>query len=81
MWMLASCKQVIRWWSESLDRHIPWWRKLLIGMHTRRCPPCARYQEQVTVTRNLHKHAALATSEQLSDARKARIVYAMENSE
>ena len=85
MWMVSSCKQVIRWWSESLDRRIPWWRKLLVSVHTSRCGPCDRYQKQVLTTRDLHR---AATSQQpktaetamhhLSPQRKNQIVAAME---
>jgi hypothetical protein len=81
MWMVSSCRQVIRWWSESLDRRISWWRKLLISFHTRRCPPCARYQEQVQSTSQMHRQAAEDMTTRLSESKKAEIVHAMETGE
>lgn len=83
--MLTSCIQIIRWWSESLDRHIPWWRSVFIKIHMFRCGPCARYRNQVLSTRELHKRAHALEEPlgamdhlKLSNEEKVRILTAME---
>lgn len=85
MTLVASCKKVIRWWSESLDRSIPWYCRLAIKIHVGRCGPCARYQKQVLAMREMHRAAAglddaetVEGTPRLSDGRKEAIVQAME---
>lgn len=86
MWIVSSCKQVIRWWSEGLDRDIPWWCRLMIRIHTGRCGPCARYQKQVLATREMHRTAVSEEALEedkptyvLRPERKEQIVTAMDN--
>lgn len=85
MWIVSSCKQVIRWWSEGLDRDIPWYCRIMIRIHTGRCGPCARYQKQVLALREMHKAAASeetiseGPTHTLAPERKEQIVAAMEN--
>ncbi len=82
--MLFSCFKTVRWWSESLDREIPLWRRMLIAIHVVRCGPCARYRMQVLAQRKqvrahqiLEQNGEEDQSASLAPERKTVIVTAM----
>mgnify|MGYP001545005370 CR=1 FL=1 len=44
---MLSCKDVGRLISESLDRDIPWYGRLMLRLHLFICGACARYEKQI----------------------------------
>ncbi len=51
-WMF-NCKEVSRRVSESMDRRIPLYQRLLIRMHLLMCRYCARFRRQLMFIREL----------------------------
>ncbi len=49
-WMF-NCKEVSRRISESMDRNLPFYQRMLIRMHLLMCKYCARFQQQVVMLR------------------------------
>ena len=44
---MLSCKEVSKLVSESLDRDLPWYRRLMLRFHMLICTACARYEKQL----------------------------------
>jgi thioredoxin-related protein len=43
----------------SLDRKLPWWERLLIGMHLMMCRYCSRFKKQLLQLRRFSRSRAL----------------------
>ena len=46
-WLWASCEIVSGYESESLDRRLSRWERLMINAHQLSCPGCRRFRRQV----------------------------------
>ena len=44
---MMSCKDVSRLVSDSLDKDLPWYRRLFLRLHLFICGACARYEQQM----------------------------------
>ena len=51
-WMF-NCKEVSRRVSESMDRNLPLYQRMLIWMHLLMCKYCTRFRRQVKMLREL----------------------------
>ena len=51
-WMF-NCKEVSRRVSESMDRNLPFYHRMLIWMHLLMCKYCTRFRLQVMMLREL----------------------------
>ena len=49
--LLPTCKQFVPILSESLDRKLPLYQKVLVKLHLKACPPCVRYLKQISFVR------------------------------
>ncbi len=77
---MLSCKDVTRLVSESLDRDLPWYRRLGVWFHLMMCKYCSRYSRQLHALRHLLHCAAekerapdYEPPEKLPDAASERI--------
>jgi len=50
---MFNCKEVSRRVSESMDRKLPLYQRMLIRMHLLMCKYCARFRRQVVMLRKL----------------------------
>ncbi|MFC1814725.1 zf-HC2 domain-containing protein [Thermodesulfobacteriota bacterium] len=64
-WMF-NCKEVSRRVSESMDRRLPLYQRILIRMHLLMCRYCARFRRQVMFLRELCRSRQL--DEHFADA-------------
>ncbi len=67
-WMF-SCKDVSQLLSESMDRGLPFYQRLLMRMHLLMCKYCARCREQFEVIRAASCHEELHGKD-LDDSRR-----------
>jgi len=83
-WMF-NCKEVSRRVSESMDRDLPLYQRILIRMHLLMCRYCARFRCQVLMIRGvcrdhqLHDNLSDPTAILSPDARE-RILKALKSS-
>jgi hypothetical protein len=54
-WLWASCEKVSLSESDSLDRRLSGWERLMLNAHQLSCPGCRRFRRQIRML-----HAALA---------------------
>ncbi len=50
---MFNCKEVSRLISESMDRNLPLYQRILIWMHLLMCKYCARFRRQIVMLREL----------------------------
>ena len=82
-WMF-NCNEVSKKVSESMDRNLPLYQRMLIRMHLMMCKYCARFKKQLLALRKLSRYSELAagsldTALGLSSESKARIKDAMKS--
>ncbi len=74
-WMF-DCKEVSRRVSESMDRNLPIYQRMLIQMHLMMCRHCVRFRRQVMMLREicrsyrLHENCTDMTANLSPDARE-----------
>ena len=61
-WMF-SCKDVSQLLSESMDRSLPFYQRVLMRMHLIMCKYCSRLKEQFEVLRAAGRHEELYGNE------------------
>lgn len=76
--LLPTCKEYVPILSESLDRELSLYKKVIVKLHLTACPPCVRYLKQIKfVSEASHKcDEKLLKSEpniKLSDESRERI--------
>jgi hypothetical protein len=57
---MLSCRHATRLISDALDRPLPWFQRLRVGIHLLGCSPCRRFRQAV---RWLHGSLPLAPSD------------------
>lgn len=74
-WMF-NCKEVSRRVSESMDRNLPLYQRMLIRMHLMMCKYCTRFRRQVMIlrefcrSRHLDEHVLDSAATLSPDARE-----------
>ena len=48
---MPSCKETARLVSESMDRKLPLWQRIILKMHLMMCTYCARFKQQLQILR------------------------------
>jgi hypothetical protein len=75
---LPNCKQFVPILSESLDRKIPPYQRILVKLHLIACPPCVRYLKQIRFVREAAQQCGeniwqTETNTKLSDDARERM--------
>lgn len=75
---MPNCRETSRLVSESLDRRLPFFKRLLLRVHLRMCKYCHRFERQLVqmraISRHINQHLnTLDTPESLSDEARERI--------
>ena len=81
---MLSCKDVSRLVSESLDRDLTWYRRIMLRLHIFICGACARYEKQLhfiraNVSRKVSQENKLSDEppEKLSNDARTRMKQAL----
>lgn len=56
MLIIPSCRETSRLVSESMDRRLPLFKRLLVRIHLRMCKYCHRFEQQLLHIRALSRH-------------------------
>ena len=75
---MFNCKDVSLKVSESLDRNLPLYERMLIRIHMMMCRYCARFQQQLFLVRQIARYAeplenVTEDSVKLSEDARARL--------
>ena len=78
MLMMPNCKETSRLVSESMDRKLPLYKRMLVRMHLVMCKYCHRFEHQLkemrAISRHINHHMEnLDPSTSLSDTARERI--------
>lgn len=80
---MLNCKDTARLVSESMDRKLPWRKRLEVRLHLFICDNCARYKKQLHILRRLFRNqaepSADASSPVLDEKIKERLRHLAEN--
>lgn len=60
---MLNCKDTSRLVSESMDRKLPWRKRLEVRLHLFVCDNCARYKMQLYLLRRVFKNHAVSQEE------------------
>lgn len=64
---MLSCKEVTHLVSESLDRKLPLWQRLMVRLHLLMCKFCSRFQRQMFFLRDaVRQHSGTDDLEETS---------------
>ena len=56
MLIIPSCRDTSRLVSESMDRRLPFFKRLLVRVHLLKCKYCRRFEQQLRHIRTLSRH-------------------------
>ncbi len=78
MLMMPNCRETSRLVSESMDRKLPLFKRLVVWLHLRMCKYCHRFEQQLLKIRQISRHInqhieRLDTSISLSDEARERM--------
>ncbi len=78
MLMMPNCRETSRLVSESMDRKLPLFKRLVLRLHLRMCKYCHRFERQLLMMRQISRHInqhieRLDTSISLPDEARERI--------
>ncbi len=78
MLMMPNCRETSRLVSESMDRKLPLFKRLVVRLHLRMCKYCHRFEQQLVKIRQISRHInqhieRLDTSISLSDEARKRM--------
>lgn len=78
MLIIPSCRETSRLISESMDRRLPLFKRLLVRLHLWICQYCHRFEQQLlhirAISRHMHDHTEpLDPSIALTDEARERI--------
>ncbi|MDJ0720634.1 MAG: hypothetical protein QNJ04_03345 [Desulfobacterales bacterium] len=76
--MMPNCKETSRLVSASMDRKLPFFKRLLLRLHLRMCKYCRRFEQQLfrirAISRHLDQHIeALDSAITLPDEARKRM--------
>ena len=82
MLFMPDCKKTSRLVSESMDRPLPIFKRLMVGIHLRMCQYCHRFEHQLrtlqAISRHINQHlASTESSVSLPEAARERIRHAL----
>jgi hypothetical protein len=46
---MITCRRATRWMLDALDRKLPWFRRIMLGLHRCQCRSCHRFGQQIVV--------------------------------
>lgn len=81
---MLTCRQVSRLVSDAMDRQLPLTDRVRVRMHLLMCPPCKRFERQVSflrhAAREFHRQVSegAAGSVRLSEEARGRISQALQ---
>lgn len=83
MLFMPDCKETSRLVSESMDRQLPIFKRLLLWIHLRMCKYCHRFEQQLlmlhAISRHINRHLeTFEPSASLSDEARERIQSALQ---
>ena len=78
MLMMPNCRETSRLVSESMDRKLPLFKRLVVWLHLRMCKYCRRFEQQLLKLRQISRHInqhieRLDASISLSDEARERM--------
>lgn len=47
---VGTCRETAQKIGDYLDGRMPWWKRLQVRLHFRRCPPCEKWFRSVAAT-------------------------------
>ena len=56
MLFMPDCKETSRLVSESMDRRLPVFKRLMLWIHLRMCKYCHRFEQQLVMLRTISRH-------------------------
>ena len=56
MLMMPNCRETSRLVSESMDRRLPVFKRMLVWLHLRMCKYCHRFERQLLKIREISRH-------------------------
>ena len=56
MLIMPNCKETARLVSDSMDRQLPLFKRMLVWMHLRMCRHCKRFEQQLLKMREISRH-------------------------
>ncbi len=56
MLMMPNCRETSRLVSESMDRKLPLFKRMLVWLHLRMCKYCHRFERQLLKVREISRH-------------------------
>ena len=84
MWGL-NCEKTAQLISESLDRELPWFQRILLKMHFLSCEVCKESAQQIRNLHQIYRHLTHPSEEdesiRLSQSAKQRISNALKKNE
>ena len=53
---MPSCKETARLVSESMDRKLPLWQRMILSLHLMMCTYCASFKRQLQIIRRASRY-------------------------
>lgn len=83
MLFMPDCKETSRLVSESMDRQLPIFKRLMLWIHLRMCKYCHRFEQQLAalhaISRHINQHLeTFESSASISDEARERIRHTLQ---